>query len=284
MKKKISKYLIIILLLVCAGSTFMYFYHSGQSKQAAESYEEAAYIANVHEKEAEIIIEPEKEEIKEEIEIAEVREDVIEPGWYETEITDDEYMKLLEETDLAALREINEDVLAWIVIPDTQLSYPLMRGKDNKYYLEHTWKGEISSAGSIFMERLNSEDFSNYHTVIYGHRMADGTMFGSLKHYTTEEHFKQHPYVYIYDDNGAHRYEIFAAYEAPVGSRTYQVGFTDDENKKEFLNYCAEKSVVDTGIMPAVEDKIITLSTCTAAGSEKSRWVVQARLCGNIVE
>jgi len=277
MKNRISKWLIVLFAFIFVASTGLYFYQMQQSQTADEIYQEAEEIAKAPEKEQESETETEIPEEQEETETTE-------KGWHEVEVSDDEYMAELEKTDLAALREVNEDVIGWIEIPDTQLSYPLMKGLDNQYYLEHTWDKKKSSAGSVFMERLNNEDFSHYHTVLYGHRMADGTIFDSLKHYTTEEYFAQHPYFYIYDDNGAHRYEIFAAYEADVGSRTYQVGFADESSKESFLNYCKEKSVVDTGVVPTTEDRIVTLSTCTAFGSEESRWVVQGRLLGMIVE
>lgn len=193
---------------------------------------------------------------------------------------EDPHAAALLEMDLAALREGNPEVLGWIVIPDTELDYPLMDGEDNQYYLEHTWDRKYNEAGSIFLEKTSSSDLSDEHTVIYGHRMNNGTMFGSLGEYRALEHWEKHPHVYIVDDNGVHIYEIFAAYEANIGSRTYQVGFSGEESKRAFLEHCLTSSVIDTGVVPAVEDKILTLSTCTAMGHENLRWVVQARLVG----
>ena len=272
MKNNLRKLIVAILAVVFIGSTGMYIYQNAQMKAAEESYQSAEEIADIPEEIPEEIIEVEEPEV------------VLEKGWYEVEITGDEYMSVLKETDIDALKEVNEDVLGWIVIPDTQLSYPLMAGRDNSYYLSHTWDHKPSSAGSVFVEKYNNTDLSDYHTIIYGHRMNNGSIFGSLGGYETAEHFEQNPYVYIYDANGVHRYDIFSAYEAAVGSRTYQVGFKDDESKQTFIDYCVESSVVDTGIVPTLEDKILTLSTCTAVGHEKKRWVVQARLQGMIVE
>lgn len=195
---------------------------------------------------------------------------------------DDPNIVSLQNIDLEALREVNPDVLGWIVIPDTQLEYPLMKGLDNQYYLEHAWDKTYNVGGSIFLEKSNSEDLSDYHTLIYGHRMRDGSMFGSLRDYASVEYWQEHPYVYIRDDNGVHRYEIFSAYEANTGSRTYQVGFAGEESIQAFLEHCVSSSVIDTGIVPEKEEKILTLSTCTSVGHKNVRWVVQARFEGTV--
>lgn len=195
---------------------------------------------------------------------------------------DDPNIISLQQIDLEALREVNPDVLGWIMIPGTQLEYPLMKGLDNQYYLEHAWDKTYNPGGSIFLEKSSREDLSDYHTLIYGHRMRDGSMFGSLGEYASVEYWQEHPYVYIRDDNGVHRYEIFSAYEANTGSRTYQVGFAGEESIQAFLDHCLRSSVIDTGIVPEQEEKILTLSTCTAVGHKNVRWVVQARLEGII--
>ena len=181
--------------------------------------------------------------------------------------------------NLDALQEINADVLGWIEIPGTQLAYPIMDGDDNDYYLNHTWDKKSSDAGSIFLEQLNHSDMRDFNTFLYGHRMKNGSMFGSLKYYNTKEYYEEHPYVYILDEMGAHRYEIFAAYTAPVEGSTFLYGFHSEKGMQSFIEYCISKSEIDTGVIPTLDDKILTLVTCTGNGYE-ARWVVQARLKG----
>lgn len=262
MNDRSRKIIKILLLLIFAGSLSMYGLQAYQSYSGGKEYEEAEEIANV----PEFIPEEEDEEETELI-------------WREVTIYDDPYMESLAEIDLDSLREINKDVIGWIVIPDTKLSYPVVKGEDNEFYLNHTWKGAESTVGAIYMEYYNSPQFDDFHTIIYGHRMIDGSMFGSIKKYKTLDYFEKHPYVYIKDDNGSHRYEIFSAYEAAVDSTTYMVGKFKDENKQVFLDHCLASSVIDTGIEPKITDRILTLSTCTGKGYEK-RWVVHARLRG----
>ncbi|MEG1988702.1 MAG: class B sortase, partial [Oscillibacter sp.] len=191
----------------------------------------------------------------------------------------DPYAKALRGMDFTALREANPDVLGWILIPNTPVSYPLVQGADNQYYLKRNWKTWTSVVGSIFMECKNSSDFSDFNTIIYGHRMNNGSMFAFLKHYKQQSTYDAHPAIYITDDAGSRKYEIFAAYEVSTKSSTYLLGFADNTAKQNFLDDCVGRSVIKTQVVPTVNDQILTLSTCTGNG-HATRWVVQARLKG----
>ena len=187
----------------------------------------------------------------------------------------DPYADALRDMDFTALREVNSDVLGWILIPDTIVSYPFLQGSDNNYYLDHTWQKTYNSVGAIFMEQANHADFSDFNTILYGHRMNNNSMFGVLHRYTDQSYWAAHPYVYITDDSGSRRYDIFAAYEVVTTGATYRLGFSNDTDKQDFLDFCLAQSVIDTGVTPSVYDSILTLSTCTGSGHE-TRWVVQA--------
>ena len=257
------------LLLVFIGSFTMFAYNQIQSMKAKIAYEQAESLAS------------ETTEATTEATTEETIEEEPKPlVWQEAPIEDeDSFIAELAEKNLDALREVNPDVLGWIEIPGTQLAYPIMDGEDNEYYLEHTWDKKASAAGSIFLEHLNNSDLRDFNTLIYGHRMMNGSMFGSLKHFNTNDHYKKHPYVYILDDEGVHRYEIFSAYTAPVEGATFVYGFRNEAGMQLFIDYCISKSQIDTGVVPTLDDKILTLVTCTGRGYE-ARWVVQARLKG----
>lgn len=188
----------------------------------------------------------------------------------------DPYADALAAMDFAALQEVNEDVFGWIVIPGTRLSYPLLQGEDNDYYLERTWRKGRNSVGAIFMDYRVSRDLNDFHSVIYGHRMNDRSMFGILLNYKNQEYFEANPTVYIADENGSHAYSIFAAYEADAMA-TYMLDadFENDAERRAFLEYCCGKSVIETNTVPTIDDHILTLSTCTGRGHD-TRWVVQA--------
>ena len=103
-------------------------------------------------------------------------------------------------------------------------SYPVLQGEDNAYYLSHAWDGTENTAGSIFLDYRASPNLTDFHTLIYGHRMRDGSMFGSLRQYNDAEFWRQHPSVYLSNEDGIWRYDIFAAYE--VGWRRSSTGRT----------------------------------------------------------
>lgn len=86
---------------------------------------------------------------------------------------------------ISELQAQNSDTVGWIQIPGTQISYPLMHTSDDSYYLNHTFSKKLNSAGSIFVETLNNGDFSDLHTIIYGHNMKNGSMFAGLKEYSS---------------------------------------------------------------------------------------------------
>lgn len=177
--------------------------------------------------------------------------------------------------DLASLQEINSDAVGWIEIPDTMLSYPLVHTSDNIYYLTHTFRKEENKSGSIFIETHNSPDFSELHTIIYGHNMKNGSMFASLKDYRKAEHYEKHPYIYIDLEDGSHCYQIFSCHDAPVTDITFTVGYSANEQYASFLSELVNASLYDTGVDVGTEDSVITLSTCTNDG--KDRFVVHAK-------
>ena len=268
MNKKIRRILMAVLGLIFIGSVAMVIYRGIQYREGEETYAEAESLVDLPD--LTDLPEPTLEEPEEETEIPQEQTVYVDP-----------YADALRNMDFTALREVNGDVLGWILIPGTVISYPLLQGDDNSYYLNHTWKKWTSVVGAIFMEHTNSPDLQDFNTIIYGHRMNNGSMFASLKYYKKQSYWSSHPYVYITDDNGSHRYEIFAAYEVSTAGDTYKLGFPTEQSKQTFIDYCLGQSVIDTGITPTVYDRILTLSTCTGNG-HATRWVVQARLKGEV--
>lgn len=268
MKKRIRAVVTLLAALVFLGSGAMVIYQHIQYQIGDEVYSEAQELAGVPDLsgpsvtwQEEVNVPPEVQTSKEE----------------SGEIWVDPYADALAAMDFAALQEVNSEVLGWILIPGTQLSYPLLQGEDNSKYLNTTWRGTRSSVGAIFLECASSADFSDFNTIIYGHRMRNGSMFGSLKHYAGQAYWEDHPYVYITDENGCKTYAVFDAYEVGLTEPTYQLGGFDEEGRQTFLDFCVGQSVIETGIVPTTEDHILTLSTCTGNGHE-TRWVVQAVL------
>lgn len=185
-----------------------------------------------------------------------------------------EEAKHLESLDLEALQAVNDRVYGWIEIPGTPLSYPLVQGDDNQYYLTHTWDFAYSPMGAVYFECTSNPDLSDFHTLIYGHRMLDNTtMFSSLKEYASLEYWEEHPRVYLAMEDGVHQYDIFSAHQVRVTDMVYRLDLA--KMKEDFYLYCIENSVIQTNVMPQRGDQILTLSTCANRGSYV-RWVVHA--------
>ena len=198
--------------------------------------------------------------------------------WIPAPIEDaDEHVQTLEAINLDALREVNPDVLGWILIPDTKINYPIMQGEDNDFYLNHTWEGKENSVGSIFLEHRNTPDFTDFNTIVYGHNRNNGSMFGTIRSYGGMWYWERHPFIYIRTAAGVFRYEVFSSYQSEVTGSAYGLSFYQPETRADFLANALENSRIDTGIEPALTDRILTLSTCSGVGYS-NRWVVHARL------
>ena len=192
-------------------------------------------------------------------------------------IPDDPCIQELLTLNLEALQEENEDVIGWICIPDTNISYPLLHWTDNEFYLTHSWQQTPNPAGSIFMEWQNNPDFSDFNTIIYGHRMREKEMFGMLHAFHDKEFLETHPSVYILTGDGVRRYDIFAVQRVKLDSPVYGLALESQRRKEELIRYSLDYSAIETGIIPTVEDQLLTLSTCSGVNFV-NRWVVQCVL------
>ena len=177
--------------------------------------------------------------------------------------------------DFDALYNINPDIIAWLYIPYTPVSYPVLRGTTNQTYLRTTYDKKSNILGSIFQDYRNDADFNDPNTVIYGHNTSNDSMFGSLKKYKQQDYASLHPEVQIIRKDDVLVYEVFTVYETLATSDTYTIRFTSDESYAGYIDNMASQSVVAVGSPPGSEH-IITLSTCTG-GNKTMRLVLQAR-------
>lgn len=269
-KKRTRKGLRLLLLAVFLVSTALMLRQFADNAGGSDAYHDALAIASASAADA---------EAKDSVSAADATQAAdSRSAWVPAPVEDeDPNMEQMAAIGLDALREVNEDVIGWIMIPDSNINYPLLQGDDNDHYLEHAWDNRSTSVGSIFLEHLSSADLTDYNTIVYGHNMNDGSMFAGLKKYSTDGYWEKHPYVYIATDEGVYRYEIFSAYKAEVDSVTYCLSFRQEKTKAEFLLHTLDNSKIDTGILPELTDRILTLSTCSGMG-QSTRWVVHARL------
>lgn len=274
MKDKARKYLFLLFLGVFLVSGIMLLRTALGSSAQAEADEIALQLAQSAEETLPpaTTLPPETQAPPETTEATEPPE----PVWVPAQVEPDEAMLSLEEINLDALREVNPDVIGWIYLPGTPINYPIVKGEDNSYYLSHTWDNRASNHGSIFQEAKCSADWTDDHTILYGHHMNDGSMFAALHNYYSQYFFDHYPYIYLVTDEGVLRYEIFSSYLAKIDSLAFGLGFSQ-ELKEQFLQEALEYSEITCGVTPAVTDRILTLSTCTG-WTYDSRRIVAARL------
>lgn len=179
--------------------------------------------------------------------------------------------------DFAALSAINPDIVGWIVVEGTGIDYPVVQGPDNDVYLHRTFSGEQNASGAIFLEYRCTPDFSDKHSIVYGHMMKNGSMFAGLTEYKSQGFYDQNPSFTLYTPDAVYTCEVFSAYVTSSDSVAYTPDFDNDTNFQEFLNEVLSLSLVQAAMSPTVADRLITLSTCDYT-YEDARMVVHARL------
>ena len=188
----------------------------------------------------------------------------------------------------------NADVYAYIVVPNTGISYPVCRGKDNEYYLNHAVTGEYNPVGCVFADyRCESSITRNFNTVFYGHNIENTavSMFHDVTLFFQKDYFTS-TYIYVYTMDGLYIYEPFAVYEAAYDDEYFRVSFTSAE---DFIAFAEEAQALSTAKDPisfqplskniefTERDRILTLSTCTN-GYYTQRYALHAKLIRTILE
>lgn len=186
--------------------------------------------------------------------------------------------------DFEALWAINPDVYAWIEIPGTEIAYPILQHPtDDSYYLDHTIEGVEGYPGSLYTERCDAKDFSDFNTVIYGHNMKDRSMFGSLKDYRDADFLAEHREIIIYTPTEKRVYQVFAAvvYDDRYIPAVYDDN--DPEDRQAFLDSLSETRDLNSQVLDDVEvntdSQILTLSTCIGS-QPNNRYLVEAVYVG----
>lgn len=180
--------------------------------------------------------------------------------------------------DWAALKEENADIHAWIYIPNTQVDYPVLQSENqNDYYLDHNLDGSSGYPGCIYSQPVTGKDFTDSNTVLYGHNMGDGSMFGSLHQFEDKEFFDENSYIYIYTPEKTFVYEIYAASVIGNEHLLYHYNFGTETGFDRFITDITDvrdmKSHVRENVTITYGQKLLTLSTCIK-GDGSHRWIV----------
>ncbi len=178
--------------------------------------------------------------------------------------------------DWDVLRQTNDEVIAWLYCPDTPINYPIVQAVDNEKYLNRSFEGATSAAGTIFADFNSVLHLRQSHFILYGHNMKDNSMFGTLKSYGDYSYYEKHPVLYLLSPDGNYRIELFAAQTIEALKANYPTYFSDEGAFSSYLAQMTAGAYWVNAEYATTEYQIITLSTCTSSDSE--RLILQGRL------
>ena len=178
--------------------------------------------------------------------------------------------------DFALLKSISGDAAAWLHSPGTAIDYPVMAADDYSYYLNHLSDGTANANGALFIDYNNASDFSGPLTVIYGHNMKSGRMFGSLEGYKRQAYFEEHPYMYLYTEAGDYRLDVLYGCVIGAGEWSSQA-YMREGNLEALLAYAGDNTTFESGAVYEEGDRIVALSTCSYEFND-ARYVVLGAL------
>lgn len=182
------------------------------------------------------------------------------------------------------LQKENPEVVGWLEIEGTNISYPVCQADNNDYYLTHSYKKEKVTGGSPFLDKDYDFTIPSSNLLIYGHRNKKGLIFEDLIKYQDEQFYKEHKLIRFTTATEDATYEVMSAFNSRVYYQDEEnvfryYYFINAENKSEydeFVENCKKVSLYDTGVTAEYGDQLLTLSTCEYS-QEDGRFAVVAR-------
>lgn len=178
---------------------------------------------------------------------------------------------------LSDLRDENPDVFGYIRIDGTTISYPLVKGRDDEYYLHHQSNGQPSVSGAIYADtRCNTEHLlEDRNLILYGHNMTNGTMFNNVtKFFDANVFYNTNIIIYTFD--GIYTYEPFAIFSTNSRYPYFTTYFPETQTMIDFCNQMQANSTHNRGLTFTGDEQLLTLSTCT--NILDGRYALHARL------
>lgn len=179
--------------------------------------------------------------------------------------------------DFYSLKQKNSDTIAWLKVNGTSIEYPVLKTKDNDFYLTHSFDKKYNGAGWVFMDYKNKFDGTDNNIVIFAHNRQDGSMFGTLKNILTEE-WKNNEDNFIIPfitENEKSEYQVFSVYRVEKEDYYITTNFETNSEIQIFIDKIKSRSEKDFNVDVNTKDHILTLSTC--ADNNKYRIVLHAK-------
>lgn len=170
---------------------------------------------------------------------------------------------VIRQFDWAALRSENSDCVGWLECDDTVINYPVVQGRDNSYYLNHLFNGKEQRYGTLFIDAQNEKDFSDENTIIYGHHLKNGKMFGTLMYYGDgNKYYRKHPVFKLYTPEHVYLVELFANVYVD-GANGIPMTFSTKEEYAKWIDRMYRLSTFDSDVVMTTDDRMVTLYTCS---------------------
>ena len=172
---------------------------------------------------------------------------------------------------IEALQQENSDIIGWLEIPNTNINYPVLQGKDNSYYMTHNYKKRYSKEGSLFLDKDYDWSVPSSNLLIYGHNnRGTNEMFCQLLDYKKESFYNSHKTIRFTTKDEDKEYEILSVFLSRVYYKSeknvfryyYFINANSKEEFDEYIENCKKASLYETGITAEYGEQLITLSTC----------------------
>lgn len=173
--------------------------------------------------------------------------------------------------DFTSLQDRNDEIYAWIVVPNTEIELPILQSRaDDLYYLNRDLDGKYSRLGSLFTQSKNNLEFSDPVTVIYGHNYFSGGMFTNLHYFENADFFKENKNFYIYTPTRKLTYYIVSAYKYDDRHILNSFDFSDEQVRRDYFDSVLDpkamlRNVREDAVLNT-DDKLVVLSTCLTGG------------------
>ena len=223
--------------------------------------------------------------IKNDKELQDILNDNSQPQNTETEAQPQEKIKTERMVMLEELQKENSDIIGWLEIPNSNISYPVLQGEDNNYYVNHNYKKEYSKNGSLFLDKDYDWSLPSTNLLIHGHNnRGTNEMFCGLMDYKKEEYYKTHPRIRFTTNQEDVEYEIISVFlsrvyyksETNVFRYYYFINAQNEQEFNEYVQNSKKASLYDIEATATYGDQLMTLSTCEFS-QEDGRLAVVAR-------
>lgn len=171
--------------------------------------------------------------------------------------------------DFAQLAKINPEVRGWVRLSDTAVNLPIVKTTDNSYYLNHRFDEVKNKLGTPFIDAGNVGDFSDRHTIIYGHALSSGSMFGSLWEYENPNYFTRHPEIQLFLPDGTQKtLSIFACSRVDGTRGAIPISFSTEQDFLSFIEELRAVSAFTSNVKVTSSDRIVTFCVVLPDGGE----------------